>query len=300
MLHDDFPRTIPQQVAQLTRLGLQGSPEDIACRLRAVSYYRLSSYWHPYLNNDGAFKDATSIDDIWNRYMFDRELRLLLLDAIERIEVCMRTTIAHRHATHFGPFSYANDINSLQETAGRVTRTQWHERVHHEVRQNREILLTRTRDRNGDTHTAPPVWVAAEVMSMGTIVSFFNLCHKWMRKEIADDFDTSERVFSTWMLALHAGRNIAAHHGRLWNRELGIKPLIPFTKSKPLWHDPFTISNNRVFALLSIAQYCLAFIEPQCGWKRRVVNLLQEYPQIPPRSMGMPTDWRRHAIWRDT
>jgi abortive infection bacteriophage resistance protein len=61
--------------------------------------------------------------------MFDRNLRLVLLDAIERIEVSVRTKIAYLHAIEFGPFGHADDSVSLREQAETVTRTQFLERV---------------------------------------------------------------------------------------------------------------------------------------------------------------------------
>ena len=40
------------------------------------------------------FQAGTGFEDVFNLYVFDRELRLLVLDAIERFEVSLRTQLA--------------------------------------------------------------------------------------------------------------------------------------------------------------------------------------------------------------
>ncbi|HEY9550826.1 MAG TPA: Abi family protein [Prevotella sp.] len=76
-------------VQQWKARGLVISDEARAERyLEHISYYRFSAYTIPFqqLNNPSHhFKPNTTFDDILNLYIFDRELRLLVLDAIERM-----------------------------------------------------------------------------------------------------------------------------------------------------------------------------------------------------------------------
>lgn len=99
--------TIEQQVERLADAGMSGDPQIMAQRLATVSYHRLSGYWVPFLEGDGKFKPETSFDQVWRRYVFDRQLRVLLMDAIERFEVTVRTQLAYHHANVHGPFGYA-------------------------------------------------------------------------------------------------------------------------------------------------------------------------------------------------
>jgi abortive infection bacteriophage resistance protein len=62
--------------------------------LKFIGYYRLSAYFLSFQdatnsNSHHQFKQGTTFDDVLNLYIFDRKLRLLVLDAIERIEVAM-------------------------------------------------------------------------------------------------------------------------------------------------------------------------------------------------------------------
>ena len=92
-------KSLQDQAELLIKRGLVGDKDEICKRLRYVGYYRLSAYWYPFrILVDGVRQDnlqpETTITKVWNHYRFDRRLRLLLLDAIERIEVaiCIRLT----------------------------------------------------------------------------------------------------------------------------------------------------------------------------------------------------------------
>jgi abortive infection bacteriophage resistance protein len=82
-------------------------------RVSAVNYYRLSGYWYPFRNPDDTFKAGTTFEAVWRRYVFDRRLRLLVMDAVERLEVAVRSQLAYHHAHQHGPFAYASEIASL-------------------------------------------------------------------------------------------------------------------------------------------------------------------------------------------
>src|SRR4051794_23633493 len=80
--------------------------------LQHVSYYRLSAYWLPFENPKGRggprFRPGTHFDTIVALYEFDRHLRLLMLDAIERVEVAIRGSWAYALAHQGGPHAYLN------------------------------------------------------------------------------------------------------------------------------------------------------------------------------------------------
>jgi abortive infection bacteriophage resistance protein len=97
---------LEQQADQLIRRGLVGDRGILIDRLSAVNYYRLSGYLFPYRQPDDTFRPGTTLDEVWNRYTFDRRLRLLIMDPIERIEVHVRTALVYRMAHATGPFGY--------------------------------------------------------------------------------------------------------------------------------------------------------------------------------------------------
>lgn len=63
--------------------------------LARISYFRLKYFWTDLIDDstDGDFLPDTSFDMVMKRYNFDHNLRLVLFDAIEMIEVAFRCSI---------------------------------------------------------------------------------------------------------------------------------------------------------------------------------------------------------------
>ena len=104
--------TFEQQAQRLLDRGLIADKKLLVERLSAVNYYRLSAYWYnfkridPATNTEG-FAQNTSLEMIWRRYSFDRELRRLITEALEHIEVAiLRTQLVAQFTLAHGPFGY--------------------------------------------------------------------------------------------------------------------------------------------------------------------------------------------------
>jgi abortive infection bacteriophage resistance protein len=289
--------TLDQQATLLIERGLAGDPEQIKTCLAAVNYYRLSGYLYPFRNSDDSFRPGTTFETVWNRYVFDRHLRLLVMDAIERIEVAVRSQLAYHHAQQHGPFGYADDPTSLMGLLP-AKRQDFLQRVQEETDRSHETFVAHFRDKYGDCHPYLPVWMATEVMAFGTVLTFFRGAPHPVKRGVASLFGVPDRVFDSWLLTLNTVRNICAHHGRLWNRVLGNQPMIPRQFKFPDWHRPYSVPSERVFAILTICRYSLTRVAPQSRWSRRFVALLEAYPHIPIREMGFPENWRESPLWK--
>lgn len=105
-------KSFADQLELLKARGLHVHDEPHALAwLQRVGYYRLSAYWYPFrvfrLEQDEAtgvigsvrtddFMPETTFSDAVSLYLFDRKLRELLVDALERIEVSLRVEVAYR------------------------------------------------------------------------------------------------------------------------------------------------------------------------------------------------------------
>lgn len=280
---------------------MQGDRTLMIQRLSMVSYFRLSGYWYTFRRENPAdfrsplsdFKPGTTFDSIWDRYAFDRRLRLLVMDAVERIEVAVRSLLASCHATRHGLFAYAEVSSSLAYLPN--GRTPFLNKLRDEQDRSKDAFVKHFRAKYGNVHTWLPVWMAVEVMSFGTLLTFFRGCHQDVRVQIAKPFGVHDTVFASWMLMIHTVRNICAHHGRRWNREIGTRPMIPDKIQD--WHVPVKISADRVFGVLSICKWCLDRVAPQSEWPHRFRDLLRDSPNIPIASMGFPDRWELSPIW---
>ncbi len=105
------PQSFEEQLDLLIKRGLIVDDRDEALHyLKHLNYYRLIAYWLPFekSRDPHEFLPGTHFSQIINNYLFDRELRLLLLDAIERIEISFRTQWAYHVSHAIGPHGYLN------------------------------------------------------------------------------------------------------------------------------------------------------------------------------------------------
>lgn len=296
MRYEKTPLTYEQQADQLLHRGLVANRDALIERLGAVNYYRLSGYLYPFRNSDDTFKPNTTLDMVWQRYTFDRRLRVHVLDAIERVEVGVRTALVYEHAHDFGPFGYTTPgtlPNLDHKTFGHFLFG-----IYNESNRSKEKFIAHFKEKYGEQHGWPPLWMAAELMTLGTTLNFYRGVPDTLKKKIAYRYAQPEEVFESWLRSLHGVRNICAHHARLWNRVLGFSPRIPRENKHPDWHKPVRFDNNRVFAILTILKYLLGTAAPQSNWTQRVHNLLDEYPDVPVKDMGFPDGWEECPIWK--
>jgi len=290
--------TIDEQVSRLRQRGLEGDPVDMATRLTKVSYYRLSGYTFPFRNPDDAFRPGTTFRTVWDHYVFDRRLRLQLIDALERIEVAVRTRLSYELGHEYGAFGYS-DVDRV--FGGSIDqRSKLGESTRSELKRAKEQFLEHFEEKYGDSHDIPPIWMATEVFSFGTIVRMVSLCHPATQRRITEYFGLPDVVIVSWLRSLNVVRNVCAHHSRLWNRRLPMKTLIPARHTYPDWHHPIRVPNDRMFTVFTQCIYLLGRLSPGSAWKKRLIALLDEYPLVSRRSMGFPESWQECPIWKET
>ncbi len=110
-------KSYDEQLEILKSRGLQIDDEKNALGyLRSIGYYRLSGYFYSFRQFDpqnpnsrlDRFITDTRFGDVKSLYMFDKKLRQLALDALERIEVALRVNIAHTLG-QYDPLSYKDN-----------------------------------------------------------------------------------------------------------------------------------------------------------------------------------------------
>jgi abortive infection bacteriophage resistance protein len=300
MKYTKAPLSFQDQARLLQSRGICGDLTIIENRLGSVNYYRLTGYLHPYkIPGDENFLPGTQFDTVWNHYAFDRRLRLLVMDAIERIEIAVRSQLAYYHAHEYhDPFAYATSPITLPSLKPAVY-SDFLSRVREETdRCEKDLFVSHFKTKYGDTHKDLPIWMAVEIMSFGAMQLLFRGASHKVKQHVASHFGMPDRVFDSWLHTLSVIRNICAHHGRLWNKVLGVKPLIPFQKDYPNWHTPYTVPNDRVFAVLIICRYCLKIIAPQSRWPLHMKQLLSDFPMVNIGQMGFPSNWQSLPIWK--
>ncbi|WP_415176958.1 Abi family protein [Porticoccus sp.] len=297
--------TFNQQLAQLKERGLQVKDEQEALRqLSSISYYRLSGYWYPFRQRNAAgkvssnFIPGTTFDQVIQLYEFDRKLRSFVLDALERIEIAVRTRITYHMGHAYGAFAHL-DKNNFHPKFDHVT---WLAKLEDEVRRSSDEFIRHYQLKySGFPHI--PVWMLTEVVSFGALSFFFKglLNDKKNgvedKKAVANYFNLHHKRFGDWLHTLTYIRNVCAHHSRLWNRELAIRP----DKSKDtLWLPPRTPRNDRIFYILLMLRHLQRCSGNGDHWASEVTDLLEPVAENPAyrAAMGMAPDWKEHPLWK--
>ena len=292
------PLSVEDQLKLLESRGMRiADPTFAAHALSTVSYYRLSAYSYPFRSrpDDGRFRDGTTFEEVWRYYRFDRRLKNVVLDGIERVEIATRTKIVNRFTELYGPFGYRETTNfaaPIDNVRFSKTLTLIDEET---VRSNEEFVAHFRK--TYDTSDGMPLWMAAELMTFGNMLTFFRMLKMKDKKAIAHEFGTNADTFETWLKSLNFVRNVCAHHGRLWNRHLAIAPGIPIKDGK--WHEKrYPVVPSRIYSVLCILKQLMDVIAPQSGWKDRLFALLAEFPDIHRLSMAMPSGFEHSALWK--
>jgi abortive infection bacteriophage resistance protein len=285
--------TYTQQVALLQKRGMSiGDVAKAELCLQHINYYRLSAYWLPFQVNatNHEFKLGTCFDDVLNSYNFDRELRLLVLDSIERIEVSVRSQWAYQvgylHGSHAHLDCQLFDRHQWQKNLNDLTK---------EVNRSKEIFIEHLR--NTYSEELPPVWAVCEVMSLGLLSRWYSsLKPQQTRKAIANAYGLSDVVLKSWLQNLNLVRNICAHHSRLWNRKLTVTPTLP-RSGEVIKVVQFVPNSRKLYNTLVIILLFMDKIVPSYSWRSCFRELIAKY-SISVDAMGFPQNWQQQAIWQ--
>jgi len=300
MRYPKLPLSFEQQADRLLERGLIADRDQLTHCLTEVNYYRLSAYWYPFrLPASDSLKPETSLDIIWDRYVFDRQLRVLTMDAIERAEISIRTRLINLFTLQYGAFGHI-DRKNLPNLSVENHR-KFMGKIRNEETRSKEEFIAHYHGKY-TSETDLPLWIAAELMDFGTMFTLYRGVEASIKQDVALAYGISDRVLKSWLTSLNTIRNSCAHHSRLWNRTLGTPIMIPRKNKHPDWHAPvdITLSDRRVFGVLSVLHYMLRGIAPQSGWKGRLTYLLEtKHPQIPIHNMGFPDNWKNSPIWEN-
>lgn len=287
--------TYAEQVAKLQQRGmLITDPDKAAFYLQHLNYYRLAAYWLPFEADHGThtFQPGSQFDDVLNLYIFDRELRLLVLDAIERIEVSVRSQWAYQMAHLHGPHAHLDPALAKDWT-------NWVSDSHQlmgEVERSKENFIEHLTQTYSDA--LPPLWAVCEIMSLGLLSrQYKNLKPMATRRAIASQYSLDQQVFESWLHHLTFVRNVCAHHNRLWNREFTITPQHPRSKPRSL-RGEFVGGSRKLYNTLVILTHFMDTIAPGHHWRQRLKKLLTQHA-ICVQAMDFPADWEQRAIWRE-
>ena len=295
-LYTKQPLSIAGQIQLLKDRGLLfGDETHAATFLSEVSYFRFVQYLRP-MEADKVhhtFKPNSRFEDALTLYNFDTQLRILIFEAIQEIEIALRTKVNHEFSMQHGAFwfydtSLADDEHKYIENMNAVDR---------ELQRSKEDFIKEHKQRY-DKPVFPPSWKTLELASFGTLSKLYYNCNDTKtKKRIARQFNLPQHeVLESWMRSLTVLRNCCAHHSRIWNRRLTNAPQL----SVPLrgaWIDTSGIDGNKLYAITCCIIYWLDSMGRSDAFKTKLKTLIATYPSVDVTAMGFPSNWASQPLW---
>jgi abortive infection bacteriophage resistance protein len=315
------------QLEKLKGYGLAVSdPVKAGHYLLNIGYYRLSGYWFPLRQSEDIilpngksekrildnFREGSDFSQVVDLYVFDKRLRLLMTDVLERIEISLRTNVslqlgekdrwAHLNPTSFDKkftqkqgsksnnvFDKPSEHEDFLEITSKKYKKSKEEFVKHHFRKYRDPM---------------PIWSACEVWDFGNLSVLLSGL-KYKDKEVIGSYYDVKRpeLFITWVRTLAFVRNVCAHHSRLWNKPLAAQPRPPRVGDVPLL-DHLALPTeglDRLYAAAAIARLFQLRINPSSSWGARFVQHMATFPKAPAISLeqaGFPEGWTELPLWK--
>lgn len=292
------PISFQQQVNKLKSRGLQFNSEPNAIlHLSNISYYRLRAYTYPFQDNtdpNHPFNVSVTFEQIIELYQFDRKLCQLVFNALEKIEIALRTQIIYQWAMVKGshwqitpalyrdPLKFANQLSSLQN----------------EIDRSHETFI----EHYQNTYTSPSEpasWMSLEVSSFGLLSQIFYNLRKGKEKiAVTKHFGLNDvAILENWMHCFSNIRNICAHHSRLWNRRFTAHIILP-SNPQNLFIQDRSVYPYKLYAAICCIQYMLNSIFPGNSMGADLIELMRNCPFLQEKEMGFPVNWEMEPFWQ--
>ncbi len=275
-----------EQITLLQSRGLLISDKEYAkTKLEHISYYRLSAYYLPFQKEKDVFVQGTKFEDILDLYYFDKELRKIIFNAIETIEVNVRANIVYNFSKETDAFGYMDksSLNINEEAYESLIQG-----IQRETQRSKELFVKHFKTKYKSN--VLPIWMMVELVSFGTLSRFFSALRP-KQETMTKKLNIPPEVFKNWLHTINHIRNICAHHSRLWNKQFVIKAKLP--KKIVSFQD---IRNDKTFVIILILNYFFYKLETGDGFITKVEMLLEQYPDVDVLQMGFPNDWKERLL----
>jgi abortive infection bacteriophage resistance protein len=197
--HPKIWKSYEDQLNVLISRGLLIEDKDKALEyLERIGYYRLSGYWYPFREQTGPcmrltddfkkpkkpkvellrydrFLPDSSFQNAVDLYVFDKKLRLIALDALERIEIALRVDVSHTlgkedRFAYLRPDLFHRSFSSDLNNEGLTNHHRWLGKHAGLITRSKEDFISHNRARYG---LPIPIWVSCEVWDFGTMSTLF-------------------------------------------------------------------------------------------------------------------------------
>lgn len=312
--------TLDEQIRILGERGMELDEATAQQWLRSVGYYRLSGYWYPYRRLKGgdrldSFESGTCFNDVVKLYEFDRKMRSLLFDALERVEVLLRSTLCEFIVKN-GPLAYRESMYYDDSFDHRGWLSKVKKRIDRAKRRNQAIVHYK------EVHSGVyPFWVVTEVLDFTDVSKLYSGLRPGDQEKVAQSLGIDVNIsklkperrkkygerhpFASWCEQLTVVRNTCAHHSRLWNRSFIPASTSELKDINGLESLPDVQGQSEsLYGVVIMLAFLLRTASPGSSWIGKVRCLVEEsYMPLTGscrrslEEMGFPKEWDKESVW---
>lgn len=311
----DEPLTITGQLQLLKSKGLTIEDElEAEYWLSQISYLRFKNYsllHKDYTTGNGNYLAGTTFNEVLQLYRFDQKLKMLVFEALENIEVAMKTLLSNTMSLKHGAHWYVNDTHFISQAERKkltltahigagVTVFFSHEdfmkNIEEEMEAPEEPFLKHYKKNYEPIQ--PPSWMMTEIISFGTLSRMFeNLQSSEEKEKICNTFNLTKKHLTSWLHCLSFIRNRCAHHARLIYNRFTITPSLPAKRSRQFLKEADDVDNNSLYAVLCCIQYLLEYCNRNSNFRIELLQLLKQFPELNLKALGFTSSWEKEDIW---
>lgn len=284
-------KTIDEQIEILKKRGLFISDNDPEIRefLYRNNYYRISGYSLTLRDHDSFYENA-QFQNIMDIYHFDHELRHLLLQYIEKIEVAVKSVYAYEFAKLYSGTGYLSSQN-FTDTAQYLEIIEKGNRQKEKSLAHEAFLQHYVNDRQEDL----PIWIFVDLLTISDISLLYKISQPELKKILAEAFqlktNSGTEILSEYLHGLTILRNFCAHGSRLYNRLFVRKPSLNSKEKKLLIVENGKVDNAHLYGFFLVMRRILT-AEEFLSLKLSLIRLTEKYPFVSLRYYGFRDDWK--------
>lgn len=275
--------------------------------LKEHSYFALiSGYKAPFKSEAGTYKIHTSIEEIYNLYVFDDDLRTLFFKYILKIEKHIKSLISYSFCEAYGEeqqhylnatkYNYETKQNNVNEMISRFTNIINDHKNYPYIKHQQSVY--------GNI----PLWVMMKALTLGSVSKMYSFLPQSIQHNISKEFDYVHESMLIRMLDILARvRNVCAHNERLYDYKYNKGTIDDTYVHRALKisrkYNQFTKGKNDLFSIVIVLKYLLAsddftefvnkldMIIKKMLEDAKVLQISQLY-----KYMGFPLNWKEITI----
>lgn len=190
---------------------LIGNEDEVRTILENNNYYYIMGYKFAFKNSKNEYRKNTSFKDIYSLYIFDKLLKLIILEPILEIEQKLKTIYINNYCTRYGyknkEILDANNYDTTNKYSNNILNT-LEKQLNDFGNNNRAVLFYKNK------YKFVPLWVYMKILSFGIVRDLFYISKpsdkEYITKKLTKENVSSGDIINILRLLVRI-RNICCH-----------------------------------------------------------------------------------------